>query len=93
MSRKIVKVRRAGTGPSAAAAARLARSGGRELAQQNSSDLLDGAGTVFDIAGSRLHLPQFGSLEQDRKALIMDSHVLSDDMALILGRELAALGR
>ena len=93
MSRKIVKVCRAGTGPSAAAAARLARRGGRELAQQNSSYLLDGAGTVFDISGSRQRLPQFGSLEQDAKALITDSNVLSDDMALILGRELAALGR
>jgi hypothetical protein len=48
------------------------------------SQFINGAGTVFDISGSYLSYPSFGSLEQDGSAVKNDFSVIAEDFRQIL---------
>jgi hypothetical protein len=91
MKRKVVNARQAGTGVRVTIFGRT-QARKFEIDQQKKHFFLVGAGSVFDVAGASLDWPKLGSLESDRAALNIDAKALSDDMALVLKRELAAFG-
>lgn len=51
-------------------------------------DLMVGAGSVMDLAGTRLKVPKFGTLRSDKANLNQDFFTIGNDMKDVLGEQL-----
>jgi hypothetical protein len=52
---------------------------------------LNGAGSVFDVSGSQLSYPKFGSLVQDQRIIENDFSSISEDFRQVLDANFSCL--